>query len=79
MLNIPYDFLELDKERGKPCYFDSRNVHYSQQEVICFCSDERQRYMKLDKMIKCTKCNKLSHEACAGFNAKMRNYMCATC
>ena len=30
-------------------------------------------------MLKCTQCNKLSHEACSGFNAKMRKFMCATC
>lgn len=25
MFNVPYDLLELDKEKSKPCYFDNKN------------------------------------------------------
>ena len=84
MLNVPYEMLMLDQEKSRPCFFDSKNLRYHQEEVQCFCVEVGQRHaVKINgeavKLLKCSHCGKQSHEACAGFNAKMHKFMCASC
>ena len=76
MFHIPYDLLML-KKKETPCYFDTKNPN-SLSPVQCVC-DQSTRFTKKDKMLKCTVCEKFSHEQCTGLNSKMKKFICATC
>ena len=80
MFNIPYDLLMLEKHSLTPCYFDNKNDP-SRAEVQCICNESLRHFKDKNQsnMIRCNECHKLSHLKCAGRNAKMKNFLCATC